>query len=50
MNNLTLGLKLRNRIMFGDDALLAENARKAMESIEGSRATEALIKAFAKAE
>lgn len=39
-----------NRIMFGDDALLAENARKAMESIEGSRATEALIKAFAKAD
>lgn len=39
-----------NRIMLGDDALLAENARKALESIEGSQASSALRKAFLKAD
>ena len=39
-----------NRIMLGSDVLLAENARKALESIEGSRATSVLIKAFTKAD
>ena len=39
-----------SRMMFGDDPLLAENARKALESIEGSRASAALRRAFARSD
>ena len=37
-----------SRMMLGEDALLAENARKALESIEGPQASSALRRAFPK--
>ena len=46
----TQAISSLNRIMLGDDDLLSENARKALESIESPRATSTLIKAFAKAD
>jgi HEAT repeat protein len=46
----TQAISSLNRIMLGDDDLLSENARKALESIEGPRATSTLIRAFAKAD